>query len=260
MKHFLNLKFCIIIVINLKFKKMILRESKDMNKINKIIILIMLSFVNLKDSKASEQLSISVEDIAHDTKFLKSIVKAILERPQAILSMQEGMIKKHGQRSFELWRDHFNVSDTWGPAWSKLSPDLQQQLIQIFGSKDNAKMIMKREEFILINNDNIVNAQVLAKMVEENGTPVLDISKGNQRNPYTLVIKYKFPHPVGVLHIKKEGSSLITEQNLVHMYLVFNISDIINKILSSKKHSLEEKKNDWNKMMDGYVATFSATT
>lgn len=84
--------------------------EERMRKIGKILVLIMTTFSCANGAALGEDHpSFSFEDLKEDSKFLKDVANTILSRPQDIQAMQEGMRKKHGVRSFELWRDCFDA-------------------------------------------------------------------------------------------------------------------------------------------------------
>lgn len=196
--------------------------------------------------------------IKHDKNFLLGVANTIIARDADILHMKEMIIKKHGVRSHEIWADNFDVNQTWGPNWSSINGKLQAELLNTFGTKDNVKMTMKRDDFLLASDDVLANFLHYAKTVVNNGDYVIAESLGNKKAPHTIVVKYNFnPIITGVKYKKTSENTLEKESDLKSMYIVFNITDILDQILQSNKHSWEEKKEDWNKDVSGYIATFT---
>lgn len=71
-------------------------------------------------------------------------------------------------------------------------------------------------------------------------------------------MKYNFTSTIaGVKYKKNNVNKPEKESDMKSMYIAFNITDILDEILKSNKHSWEEKKEDWNKHVSGYIATFT---
>lgn len=200
-----------------------------------------------------------LEKIRDDKIFLLEISNAIISREQDQLHIIDCITKKHGNRSYDIWKNNFSIEMTWGPNWDSVGGELQDELIKTFGSKDNAKMIMKREDFVLASNSVLEDPLSYAKIVIEKGTPEISIASGNSRAPYGIVIKYNFNSNVGEIYKKTSGITSSKCKDLTSMYIAFNITDILEQISKSKKVTWEEKVKDWNKSIKGYIATFTPT-
>lgn len=106
---------------------------------------------------ASSKYTPILDKIKHDKDFLIRIANTIIARDADIQHMKEMIVKKHGSRSHEIWENNFDVKETWGPNWSSISTTLQAELLKTFGTKDNVKMTMKRDDFVLASNDVLEN-------------------------------------------------------------------------------------------------------
>jgi len=184
---------------------------------------------------AMDSVGMSMEQIQRP-EFLKEIAHTILGRNREKTRLKEKLCK-HDEIMIDVWKS--------GKKWGELDQGLQKSLTKHV-PKSQVQSILKRTRHSVMNPEILADPEGIAQVIIEKGSPILRLI-GQSGEEYAIKISYDIsPQIAGTIFVKTESE--IKPIPETRIYISFNVTDIVNKLMKSGMPG-------WNREMDGEVTT-----
>ena len=206
---------------------------------------LILSFTSIIFFYFSQNLEASDQKITHgslngDKVLLKEIASTIFSRQQDISYISD-KICTHGPEIYKYWK-----KNKWQTLDTSQRTKIKQDLTSKFNiDEDQGRRTLQRDHYYLLNTEIISNYLIYGKQAIENGSIILDISKGNGK--YGIVVTMEFPGiKVGEKITRAEPK--YTRHPTHTLKITFDVDMIVKNMLANNTKNWDEKK-------DGKIST-----